>query len=118
MPLQNSRISSVVSNIRSKIPKKSESGVVYSVILDETHPRISEDGGDVSLVGCIEFRLSTDIYSDTSNLNLALPIDKSIKDLPTRNEVVEIIHLIFFTMFAHGVYAMILKNIIKAKQLI
>lgn len=91
MPLQNSRISSVVSNIRSKIPKKSESGVVYSVILDETHPRISEDGGDVSLVGCIEFRLSTDISTDNSSLQIAYPFDTSGTSLPVRNESVEIV---------------------------
>lgn len=67
-------------------------GIVYDVILDETHPIIKDDAAKISFVGGIRFRLSTDIYSDTSNLNLALPIDKSIKDLPTRNEVVEIKH--------------------------
>jgi hypothetical protein len=82
-----------INQIQSLIPtsvKNNIFGVVYDVILDENHPIVKDDITNISYVGGIRFRLSTDIYSDTSNLNLALPIDKSIKDLPNRNEVVEV----------------------------
>lgn len=82
-----------INQIQSLTPtsvKNNIFGIVYDVILDEEHPIIQDDETKISFVGGIRFRLSTDIYSDVSNLNLALPIDKSIKDLPTRNEVVEI----------------------------
>jgi hypothetical protein len=82
-----------INQIKSLTPtsvKNNIFGIVYDVILDETHPIVKDDITNISYVGGIRFRLSDDIYSDTSNLNLALPIDKSVKDLPTRNEVVEI----------------------------
>jgi len=79
-----------VKSLTSNTVKSNIFGIVYDVILDENHPIIQKDETKISFVGGIRFRLSTDISSDNSNLNLALPIDKSIKDLPTVNEVVEI----------------------------
>lgn len=91
MPLQNARISNVVSGIKSKIPKKSSTGIVYSVILDETHKQIAELGNDVSLIGCIEFRLATDLSNDDQSLQIAYPFDTTNTSLPVRNETVEIV---------------------------
>ncbi len=71
-------------------------GYVYSIILDETHPRIKEKVGNtisepnMSLIGCIEFRFSSDNVSDEENLPLAYPFDKNFVNLPVRNETVEI----------------------------
>lgn len=90
MPLQNARVSNVVSKLRSSIQKKGETGIVYSVILDETHRQIAELDGDVSLIGCIEFRLTTDISSDEESLQVAYPFDTTNTNLPVRNETVEI----------------------------
>jgi hypothetical protein len=71
-------------------------GYVYSVILDETHPRIREKIGatiedpNVSLIGCIEYRFSSDTVSSEENLPVAYPFDKNFINLPVRNETVEI----------------------------
>jgi hypothetical protein len=71
-------------------------GYVYSIILDDTHPRIKEKVGNtisdpnMSLIGCIEFRFSSDNVSDEENLTLAYPFDKNFINLPVRNETVEI----------------------------
>jgi hypothetical protein len=90
MPLQNARVSNVVSKLRDRVQKKGEAGIVYSVILDETHRQIVELGGDVSLIGCIEFRLTTDISADEESLQVAYPFDTTNTNLPVRNETVEI----------------------------
>jgi hypothetical protein len=71
-------------------------GYVYSIIIDDTHPRIKEKVGNIinepnmSLIGCIEFRFSSDSVSDEENLPIAYPFDKNFINLPVRNETVEI----------------------------
>ncbi len=71
-------------------------GYVYSVILDESHPRIKEKIGatnsepSIGLIGCIEFRFSSDVVSSEESLPIAYPFDKNFVNLPVRNETVEI----------------------------
>ena len=66
-------------------------GVVYSVVLDENHPQIKELGKDLSIIGCVEFRSPGQLASDDESLTLAYPYDSLEKDLPLRNESVELI---------------------------
>ena len=60
--------------------------IVYSVILDETHPSIQSGERNVSDVGAIECRLLSDIQND--DLILARPLDSTITILPIRNQTV------------------------------
>jgi len=69
----------------------SNTGVVYSIILDSSHPRYK----DASDIGGITFRmLSADdpsAIAKETELPIAHPFDKSFIDLPLRNEFVSII---------------------------
>lgn len=69
-------------------------GVVYSVILDETHEYLKnrEDvvGNEASFIGCIQFKLTSQPSSDKASLPIAYPFDKNFKNIPLRNETVEI----------------------------
>jgi hypothetical protein len=67
-------------------------GTVFSIILDETHPRIKESttGETIELIGAIEFRYSNSKYSNDKP-SIAYPADKNFKNLPVRNETVEIL---------------------------
>jgi hypothetical protein len=69
-------------------------GVVYSVILDETHEYLKnrEDvvGNESSYIGCILFKLTSVPASDKVSLPVAYPFDKNFKNIPVRNETVEI----------------------------
>jgi len=69
----------------------SEIGVVFDIILDESNEYLKQKPEEVRLqyIGAILYRMVTD-FSDVDNLHIALPADKSIKDLPTRNERVKI----------------------------
>lgn len=76
---------------------KKGAGFVYSVILDETHPRIKEqsttnltDTNDISLIGAIEFRFTSDSTTNSEELPIAYPFDKNFVNLPVRNENVDI----------------------------
>lgn len=70
---------------------KSKVGLVYDVILDESHPKIKETGIEGALMGAIIFRTTDDLsVPDESSLPIAFPIDKGLKSLPIRNEEVEI----------------------------
>lgn len=65
-------------------------GIVYSVVLDETHPQISELGKDLSIIGCIEFRSPNQLAADEESLTIAYPPNPLDKELPIRNESVEL----------------------------
>jgi len=66
-------------------------GIVYNVILDETNELIKDSNIESALLGAITFRTVDDINIDEdSSLPIAYPIEKNIKTLPTRNELVEI----------------------------
>lgn len=64
-------------------------GIVYDIILDSTHPLIKQSE-ESYLIGGIKFRFINDISSDESYLSYAHPISENEKNLPTRNEIVEI----------------------------
>ena len=65
-------------------------GIVYDVVLDESHPLISNDENNINLVGAVQFRLSRDTSAPDKSLPIAFPFDGSAKDLPLKNEAVEI----------------------------
>jgi hypothetical protein len=95
MAIQNSTISTnIVAQGNEKARSTPGTGVVYSVILDENHPRIKNSENieeKTQLVGAIEFRYTGLTQNNEKNLPLAFPSEKVIKSLPVRNEVVEII---------------------------
>jgi len=69
-------------------------GVVYSVILDENHEYLKnrEDvvGSEASYIGAILYKLTSQPSSDKGSLPVAYPFDKNFKNIPIRNETVEI----------------------------
>jgi hypothetical protein len=66
-------------------------GIVYNVILDENNEYVKGTGIESALIGSIQFRTNSDVtINDESDLPIAYPIDKNFKNLPTKNEVVEI----------------------------
>jgi len=72
-------------------------GIVYSVILDETHEYIKHVGdkdleffGETSYIGAVQYRLVGQPSSDDASLPVAFPFDKNFKTLPLINESVEI----------------------------
>ena len=60
--------------------------VVYSVILDENHPKIKSGEVSIGEVGSIECRLLNDITGDS--LLIARPLDSTVTILPIRNQTV------------------------------
>ncbi len=90
-----SRLLNVVGTSYGKVStSKSNYGIVYSVIIDETHPKIKDKENDLfdsRLIGAIEFRYSSDSVTPLTELPLAFPFDKNFVSLPTPNEIVEII---------------------------
>ena len=92
MPIQNAQISSAtITQFSGGDKSKSFFGIVYSVILDETHPRIKNGKDDINFIGAIEFRYSNKSAADDTSLPIAYPFDKNYKNLPVRNETVEIV---------------------------
>jgi hypothetical protein len=92
MPIQNAQISSAtITQFSGGDNSQSSFGIVYSIVLDENHPRIKNGNGDIGLIGAIEFRYSNKTVADDKSLPIAYPYDKNLKNLPVRNETVEII---------------------------
>lgn len=61
--------------------------VVYSVILDNTHPKYK----DASDIGGVVFRMLSPVIAITeSELAVAYPFEKNFIDLPVKNEIVSI----------------------------
>jgi hypothetical protein len=60
--------------------------IVYSVILDENHPKIKSGEIGVGAVGSIECRLLNDVTGDS--LLIAKPLDSTVTILPIRNQTV------------------------------
>ncbi len=89
MPFNNARTSSGTE--RSSKNTKSELGIVYDIILDESNENIvklEEDG--IKMVGGIRFRLASDTTASKSKLQTAYPKNLNYKSLPVKNEYVEI----------------------------
>lgn len=91
MGLVSGRI--ILSNSISKkevTARTKKVGVVYDVILDDTHPySVNAEVGSL-LVGCIFFRTLDNIITNDEFLPIAYPLDKNVNTLPVRNELVEI----------------------------
>ena len=98
MSLENSQ-TSAVSSVQSAGTKQPMGfGVVYSIILDETHPYLKGVGeqqlqikGESSYIGAIQYRIVGQPSADDASLPLAFPYDKNFKTLPLVNESVEIL---------------------------
>jgi hypothetical protein len=63
---------------------------VYDIILDDTHPFIKDTAVGTTFIGSIRFRTMDDLTSSDESLPVAHPIDKGFKNLPVKNELVEI----------------------------
>jgi hypothetical protein len=98
--LLSGRIGLSNSIIKKDLRTKSKKvGVVYDVILDDTHPySINNEIGSL-FVGSIFFRTIDNLISSEDELPIAHPIDKNFKSLPVKNEIVEIYDLV------DGIYA-------------
>jgi hypothetical protein len=71
----------------STIQTTENTAVVYSIILDSTHPKYK----DASDIGGVTFRmLSPLIAVDDTQLPVAYPFEKNFIDLPLKNELVSI----------------------------
>jgi hypothetical protein len=90
MTLQNAAVSQTQVGQNMNQMSSAGFGIVYSVILDETHPAITKDDLDTSRVGAVEFRFTGRPEADEENLPIAIPFDKNFKTLPIRNESIEI----------------------------
>jgi hypothetical protein len=92
----------------SNIPtQKSVIGIVYDVILDDTHPIIKENPILISHIGGVRIRLSNDISSDENSLVFAFPANVDIKSLPTKNEEVKVFThsgLYFYERFSNNIF--------------
>ena len=90
MGLANGRISSVQSNQSSNVRalQATETAVVYSVILDETHPLITDGVVTIADVGSIECRLLSSVQNN--ELIVAKPLISTLTNLPIRNQSVRI----------------------------
>jgi hypothetical protein len=95
MPLQNASVSSVQAGQSGASDNAKAQGVVYSVILDDTHPYLKnrEDtkNKESIFIGAIQYRLTGQPSNDEASLPIAYPLDKNLKTLPVKNESVEII---------------------------
>jgi len=81
-------------------------GIVYDVILDDTHPVVRDNPLLISHIGGVRVRLSNDISSDEKSLIFAFPSNIDIKSLPTINEEVKIFTysgLYFYERFSNSV---------------
>lgn len=98
MPLENSQTSAVNSVQSAGTKQPMGFGVVYSIILDETHPYLKTLGakqidikGQSSYMGAIQYRIVGQPTSDDASLPIAYPYDKNFKTMPLINESVEIL---------------------------
>lgn len=91
MTLQNSRTSNATFTQFSGGERPSKGfAVVYSVIMDEKHPLIANGKENITLIGAIQFRYADQSATDDDNLPIAYPYDKNFRNIPVRNETVEV----------------------------
>jgi hypothetical protein len=74
------------SNYENADKFKTDIGIVYDVILDETG-----ESKDIQTIGAVKFRFNNDTITPSNSLQYALPYDKNCATLPVRNEQVHII---------------------------
>lgn len=82
-------ISNAIQNNPSQFGQAS-TGFVYDVILDENHPYAKLKNVGSAYIGAIRFRTRNNFIPDVSQLPIAFPADKNFKNIPVRNELVEI----------------------------
>lgn len=94
--LQSAQTSQAKSSQGQSSSTTKGQGIVYSVILDETHPYIKSSdtakGQESGYIGAILFRFTGQISKDETELPIAYPFDKNQKTIPLRNESVEIVN--------------------------
>jgi hypothetical protein len=80
------------NNIKSEayFSKQSELGIVYDVILDENHKYILNGKASVEDIGSIVYRRYDDTTTSSNDLPIAKVYDFNFKNLPTKNEKVQI----------------------------
>jgi hypothetical protein len=77
-------------------------GYVHDVILDETHPQAN---GNSAYIGAIIYRTSNiNIPPNNDGLPMVFPIDRNVKNLPVKNERVQIHH------FGGAMYYTLIEN--------
>lgn len=74
------------SNYQDLNKFKTDIGIVYDVVLDETG-----NNKDIEVIGAIRFRFNDDLNQTSDSLQYALPYDKNLQTLPVINEQVHII---------------------------
>jgi hypothetical protein len=74
------------SNYQDASKFKTDIGVVYDVVLDETG-----QNKDIEVIGAVKFRFNDDTTQTADSLQYALPYDKNFQTLPVINEQVHII---------------------------
>jgi hypothetical protein len=74
------------SNYQDLNKFKTDIGIVYDVVLDETG-----NNKDIEVIGAIRFRFNDDLNQTSDSLQYALPYDKNFQTLPVINEQVHII---------------------------
>jgi hypothetical protein len=74
------------SNYETADKFKTDIGIVYDVILDETG-----ENKDIKTIGAVKFRFNNDTNTPSNSLQYALPYDKNCITLPVKNEQVHII---------------------------
>ena len=74
------------SNYENADKFKTDIGIVYDVILDETGAT-----KDIQTIGSVKFRFNNDTITPSNSLQYALPYDKNCITLPVKNEQVHII---------------------------
>jgi hypothetical protein len=74
------------SNYQDASKFKTDIGIVYDVVLDETG-----NNKDIEVIGAIKFRFNDDLNQTSDSLQYALPYDKNFQTLPVINEQVHII---------------------------
>ena len=74
------------SNYQDTSKFKTDIGVVYDVVLDETG-----QNKDIEVIGAVKFRFNDDTTQTADSLQYALPYDKNFQTLPVINEQVHII---------------------------
>ena len=91
MSLSSGRVTTL-SNL--KLPNiggsEKKIGIVYDVILDNTHPRAINKNVGSLYTGCVIYKTSDNVTATEDDLPIAWPIEKNFKSLPVRNELVEI----------------------------
>jgi hypothetical protein len=76
-------------------------GYVHDVILDETHPKAA---GNSAYIGAILYKTSNKIIPPDGDYPMVFPIDRNIKNLPVKNERVQVHH------FGGAMYYTLIEN--------